>query len=38
MGVTVLLDVRAVNRLFRSPKVLIATTPAYGPSGAVPGC
>jgi hypothetical protein len=36
-GVTVLLDVRAVNRLFHSPKALIATTSAYGPSGVVPG-
>lgn len=36
MSVTVLLDVRvvvrAVNRLFCSPKVFIATTSAYGPS------
>jgi hypothetical protein len=31
MGVTVLLYVRAVNRLFHSPKVLIATTSARKP-------
>ena len=37
MDVTVLLDIRAVNRLFHSPKVLIATTSIYGPSGVVHG-
>jgi hypothetical protein len=36
MSVTVLSDVRAVNRLFHSPRVLIATTSAYGSSGVVP--
>ena len=34
-GVTVLLDVRAVNRLFLTLKFSLATTSAYGPSGVV---